>query len=73
VIVRRARHEDLDAAARVIAAVAEEDFLGAQPPVDIDDRVARFRELIDRGDPSRPLPPPRWAPAQHADHGVARR
>jgi RimJ/RimL family protein N-acetyltransferase len=52
VIVRRACDEDLDAAARVIAAVAEEDLLGAQPPVDIADRVARFRELIDRGDPA---------------------
>ena len=51
-IVRRATHEDLDAAARTVAAVAEEDYLGAQPPVDIDDRVGRFRELIERGDPA---------------------
>jgi len=36
----------------VIAVVAEEGFLGAQPPVDIDDRVERFRELIERGDPA---------------------
>jgi len=41
VIVRRATHDDLDAAARTVAAVAEEDVLGAQPPVDLDDRVAR--------------------------------
>jgi putative acetyltransferase len=52
VIVRRARHDDLDAAAGVIAAVADEDFLGAQPPIDIDDRVERFRALIERGDPA---------------------
>ena len=50
--VRRATHDDLDAAARQYAAVAEEDVLGGQPPVDIDDRVGRFRELIDRGDPT---------------------
>jgi putative acetyltransferase len=52
VIVRRARHEDLEASANAVAAVAEEDFLGAQPPVDIEDRVERFRELIERGDPT---------------------
>ena len=50
--VRMARHDDLDAAARTIAAVAEEDVLGAQPPVDVDDRIGRFRELIERGDPA---------------------
>jgi RimJ/RimL family protein N-acetyltransferase len=50
--VRRARHDDLEAAARTIAAVAEEDVLGAQPPVDIDDRVGRFRELIEQGHPA---------------------
>jgi RimJ/RimL family protein N-acetyltransferase len=50
--VRAARHDDLEAAACTIAAVAEEDFLGAQPPVDVDDRVGRFRELIERGDPA---------------------
>lgn len=51
-IVRRARYEDLEASARALAAVAEEDVLGAEPPVDIDDRVRRYRELIDRGDPT---------------------
>ena len=44
--VRRARVADVDAAARVAAAVAEEDFLGLQPPVDLDERAERFRELI---------------------------
>ena len=51
-IVRKARHDDLEAAAEVIAAVAPEDFLGAQPPVDVEDRAERFRELIERGDPA---------------------
>ncbi len=38
--------------ARGYAAVAEEGFLGGQPPIDIDDRVGRFRELIDGADPT---------------------
>jgi RimJ/RimL family protein N-acetyltransferase len=52
VIVRRASHDDLDELARGYAAVAAEGFLGGQPPVDLDDRIERFRELIDRGDPT---------------------
>ncbi len=47
VIVRRARDADLDAAARVVATVAEEGFLGAQPPVDLGDRAQRFNELLE--------------------------
>ncbi len=46
--VRRARDADLDAAARVVAAVAEEGFLGAQPPVDLDERTQRFRDLVEQ-------------------------
>ena len=45
--VRRALNGDVDDAARVVAAVAEEGFLGAQPPVDLGDRAQRFRELIE--------------------------
>jgi RimJ/RimL family protein N-acetyltransferase len=52
VIVRRARYEDLDAMARGYAAVAEEGVLGGEPPIDIYDRVGRFRELIDSADPT---------------------
>ncbi|MBV9604882.1 MAG: GNAT family N-acetyltransferase [Solirubrobacterales bacterium] len=52
VIVRRAREADLDAAARTVAAVAQEGYLGAQPPVDLEDRIERFRELLERGDPA---------------------
>jgi [ribosomal protein S18]-alanine N-acetyltransferase len=47
VIVRRATIADVDSAAYVIAAVAEEDFLGAQPPVDLEERARRFAELVD--------------------------
>jgi ribosomal protein S18 acetylase RimI-like enzyme len=46
--VRRAWIGDIDEAARVVAVVAEEGFLGAQPPVDLGDRAQRFRELIER-------------------------
>ena len=46
VIVRRARDADVGGAALVAAAVAEEDFLGLQPPVDVEERAQRFRELI---------------------------
>jgi RimJ/RimL family protein N-acetyltransferase len=52
VIVRRAQHQDVDELARGYAAVAEEGFLGGQPPINLDERVERFRELIDRGDPT---------------------
>jgi len=48
VIVRRARPADSAEAARGFAAVAEEGFLGAQPPVDLKDREQRFMELIER-------------------------
>jgi ribosomal protein S18 acetylase RimI-like enzyme len=48
VIVRRASLADVDAAARVLAAVAEEGFLGAQPPVDLEERAERLAELIER-------------------------
>jgi putative acetyltransferase len=38
----------LSEAALVTAAVAPEGFLGAQPPVDLDQRTDHFRELIDQ-------------------------
>lgn len=47
VIVRRARITDVQAAASVTAAVAEEDFLGVQPPVDLRVRAERFADLIE--------------------------
>ena len=39
---------DAEAIARVYAAVAEEGFLGAQPPVDVEERTQQFREGADR-------------------------
>ena len=46
IVVRRARLEDAEAMARVIAQVAPEGFLGSEPPVDLPARADRFRELI---------------------------
>ena len=51
-IVRRAHVGDAAAAARVVAAVAEEGFLGTQPPVDVEQRAERFRAIIERGEPA---------------------
>ena len=44
--VRRARLEDAPAIAAIVAAVAEEGFIGAEPPVDVEARAERQRELI---------------------------
>jgi ribosomal protein S18 acetylase RimI-like enzyme len=52
VIVRLARVADATDAARTIALVAPEDSLGAQPPVDIEKRAARFVEFIEREEPA---------------------
>jgi putative acetyltransferase len=46
VITRHARDADVRDAALLAAAVAEEDFLGLQPPVDLDALEERYRELI---------------------------
>jgi RimJ/RimL family protein N-acetyltransferase len=46
VIVRQAQLGDADAMARVIAAVAPEGSLGAQPPVDLEQRAEWFRDTI---------------------------
>ena len=51
-IVRRAHLADATDAARTIALVAPEDSLGAQPPVDIEERAVRFREFIEREEPA---------------------
>jgi ribosomal protein S18 acetylase RimI-like enzyme len=48
VTVRRARDADVSEAALVAAAVAEEGFLGLQPPVDLALRAERCRELIEQ-------------------------
>jgi len=52
VIVRRAGVADVIDAARTVAAVAPEGFLGAQPPVDTEQRAERLRGIVERGDPA---------------------
>jgi RimJ/RimL family protein N-acetyltransferase len=52
VIVRRAGVADVPDAARTVAAVAPEGFLGAQPPVDVEQRAERLREVVERGHPA---------------------
>jgi RimJ/RimL family protein N-acetyltransferase len=47
VIVREATLEDVDAVAHVVAAVAPEGYLAAQPPVDLDERAERFRRTVE--------------------------
>jgi RimJ/RimL family protein N-acetyltransferase len=51
-IVRRARTEDAEAQARVIAAVAEEGLIATEPPVDLAARANRFREMTAAEDPT---------------------
>jgi ribosomal protein S18 acetylase RimI-like enzyme len=49
--VRPASAHDSLAIARILAEVAEEGMLGAEPPVDVDERAARFAETINRDGP----------------------
>jgi RimJ/RimL family protein N-acetyltransferase len=51
VIVRRGTIADVTGAARTVAAVAEEGFLGAQSPVDLEERAERLRVPVEQGDP----------------------
>ena len=51
-IVRRANVADVSDVARVVAAVAPEGFLGAQPPVDVEERADRLQALIEQGEPA---------------------
>ncbi|WP_143105556.1 GNAT family N-acetyltransferase [Pseudonocardia ammonioxydans] len=49
VMVRAAGNDDAEAMAQVIAAVAEEGSIGAEPPVDIEARAQRFRDVLADG------------------------
>lgn len=51
-IVRSARLDDAGPSAQMLAAVAEEGFLATEPPVDIEARTERFRELIEAASPA---------------------
>jgi RimJ/RimL family protein N-acetyltransferase len=47
VLVRKAKIEDDRAMALIMAAVAQEGLIGAEPPVDIKARARRFRDAIE--------------------------
>ncbi|MCD2190395.1 GNAT family N-acetyltransferase [Actinomycetospora soli] len=47
--VRRAVAQDAPAMAAVVAAVAPEDVLGAQPPVDVEARATAYADLVAGG------------------------
>lgn len=45
-IVRPATTDDAEASARLLAVVAEEGTIATEPPVDIEARAQKFREMI---------------------------
>jgi hypothetical protein len=45
--VRSATIDDATAMARIMATVAQEGLIGAEPPVDVEARARRFRDVID--------------------------
>lgn len=45
--VRKAKSEDAEAFAGVVARVAEEGSIATEPPVDVEDRAVKARELIE--------------------------
>jgi putative acetyltransferase len=51
-VIRRARLEDAPAMASIIAAVAPEGSLGAEPPIDLTARAEQYRELISGDGPA---------------------
>lgn len=49
--VRRARAEDAEPFARVLARVADEGWIATEPPVDVEARAAKVRELVEAEEP----------------------
>ena len=49
--VRKARTGDAEAFANVLARVAEEGLIAAEPPVDVEDRAVKARETIEAEGP----------------------
>jgi putative acetyltransferase len=52
VVVRKAKIEDIEGMALIMAVVAEEGLIGTEPPVDVEARAQRFRELIEGPEPA---------------------
>jgi putative acetyltransferase len=50
--VRPATVDDAEALAHVYAAVVPEGFLGREPPVDVAERTALYREMLGAGAPT---------------------
>ena len=50
--VRRARIEDVEAIALIMAAIAQEGLIGTEPPVDLEVQARRFREVIEAESPT---------------------
>jgi RimJ/RimL family protein N-acetyltransferase len=48
--VRVATAEDAEAAAEILAAVAGEDLIATEPPVDVEARAERFRRMLKSDD-----------------------
>lgn len=46
-LVRKAKIEDVEAMALIMAAVAEEGLIATEPPVDIEARARRFRAALE--------------------------
>ncbi|HZO58058.1 MAG TPA: GNAT family N-acetyltransferase [Solirubrobacterales bacterium] len=53
--VRKATSDDAPAAARLLATVAEEGTIAAEPPVDVEARAEKFRQAIESGGPAAVL------------------
>lgn len=49
--VRRARTDDLEAMALIMASLAEEGLIGTEPPVDLEAQARRFRGVIEAESP----------------------
>jgi RimJ/RimL family protein N-acetyltransferase len=52
VFVRKAKIDDAEDMAVIMAAVAEEGLIATEPPVDLEERAQRFRELIEGPEPA---------------------
>ena len=50
-LVRPATRDDAEASARLLAVVAEEGTIAAEPPVDIEARAEKFRQMIESDGP----------------------
>jgi RimJ/RimL family protein N-acetyltransferase len=50
--IRPATADDADELARQYARIAEEGWIAGQPPIDLEDRAQKFRDLIEADEPA---------------------